>query len=169
MIIEIFILICNYADMDKIDQKLVGALRQNARASVSDLAVELGLSRATIRARMDRLMTEGKILGFTVVLKGDTADMPVRGITMIEIEGKGNERIISRLRGFPEVQAIHSTNGRWDLIVEFGTDTLADLDKVLRQVRLIDGINASETNLYLATHRSNRAAGLTKTESGSIL
>ncbi len=101
-------------------------------------------------------MADGEILGFTVVLKSDAADMPVRGLTLIEIEGKGNERIISRLRGFAEIQAIHSTNGRWDLIVEFGTDTLADLDQVLRQIRLIDGINTSETSLYLATHRSNK-------------
>ncbi|WP_373086248.1 Lrp/AsnC family transcriptional regulator [Sneathiella sp.] len=142
--------------MDETDQKLVAALRRNARATVSQLASQLGLSRATIRSRMERLMADGEILGFTVVLKSDAADMPVRGLTLIEIEGKGNERIISRLRGFAEIQAIHSTNGRWDLIVEFGTDTLADLDQVLRQIRLIDGINTSETSLYLATHRSNK-------------
>lgn len=144
--------------MDNLDQKLVAALRQNARASVSELALSIGASRATIRTRMEKLEKSGEILGYTISLKGDMSDRPVRGITLIEIEGKGNERIIARLRGFPEVQAIHSTNGQWDLIVELGTDTLADLDVVLRQIRLIDGVNTSETNLYLATHRSNRAA-----------
>ncbi|WP_339633440.1 Lrp/AsnC family transcriptional regulator [uncultured Sneathiella sp.] len=152
--------------MDNIDRQLVSALRQNARASVSELALSLRLSRATVRTRIDRLLAEEEILGFTVVLKEDMADMPVRGITLIEIEGKGNERIITRLRGFPEIQAIHSTNGRWDLIVEFGAETLADLDKVLRQMRLIDGINASETNLYLTTHRSNRVVGLFNNKGG---
>ncbi|WP_340151159.1 Lrp/AsnC family transcriptional regulator [uncultured Sneathiella sp.] len=152
--------------MDNIDRQLVSALRQNARASVSELALSLGLSRATVRTRIDRLLEDEEVLGFTVVLKEDMADMPVRGITLIEIEGKGNERIITRLRGFPEIQAIHSTNGRWDLIVEFGAETLADLDKVLRQMRLIDGINASETNLYLTTHRINRVVGLFKNKNG---
>ena len=144
--------------MDKIDQNLVAILRQNARASISDLALELRVSRATVRSRMDRLVKSGEILGYTLSLKGDLEERSVRGITMIEIEGKGNERIIARLRGFPEVQAIHSTNGQWDIIVEFGTDTLADLDKVLREIRLIDGVNTSETNLFLATHRSNKTA-----------
>jgi DNA-binding Lrp family transcriptional regulator len=144
--------------MDKIDQKLIAALRQNARSSVSDLALSIGASRATIRTRMEKLEQSGEILGYTISLKGDMTDRPVRGITLIEIEGKGNERIIASLRGFPEVQAIHSTNGQWDLIVELGTDTLADLDVVLRQIRLIDGVNTSETNLYLATHRSNKTA-----------
>lgn len=141
------------------DQKLVAALRQNARASVSELALSIGASRATIRTRMEKLEQAGEILGYTVSLKGDMTENPVRGITLIEIEGKGNERIIARLRGFSEVQAIHSTNGQWDLIVELGTDTLANLDVVLRQIRLIDGVNTSETNLYLATHRSNKTAG----------
>jgi len=144
--------------MDKIDQKLIAELRQNARSSVSDLALSIGASRATIRSRMEKLEQSGDILGYTISLKGDMSDRPVRGITLIEIEGKGNERIIARLRGFPEVQAIHSTNGQWDLIVELGTDTLADLDVVLRQIRLIDGVNTSETNLFLATHRSNKTA-----------
>lgn len=143
--------------MDKIDQNLVAALRQNSRAAISELALELGVSRATVRSRMERMVRDGDILGFTVVLKEDASDMPVRGITLIEIEGKGNERIINRLRGFTEIQAIHSTNGRWDLVVEFGTDTLADLDKALQRLRVIDGIQASETNLFLGTHRSNQA------------
>ncbi len=146
------------SEMDDVDRRLVGALRRNARMAISDLAAELGVSRATIRSRLERLVASGEILGFTVVLRGDATEMPVRGITLIEIEGKGNERIVSRLRGFPEIQTIHSTNGRWDLIVEFGTETLADLDEALKRLRLIDGIVASETSLYLATQRSSKAS-----------
>lgn len=145
------------SNMDKIDQSLVAALRRDARASVSDLALELGVSRATVRSRMDKMIKNGDILGFTVVLKEDATEAPVRGITLIEIEGKGNQRVISQLQGFPEIQAIHSTNGRWDLIVEFGTNSLSDLDKALQRLRVIDGIQSSETSLFLGTHRSNRA------------
>ncbi|USG61893.1 Lrp/AsnC family transcriptional regulator [Sneathiella marina] len=144
--------------MDKTDRKLIAALRQNARASISELALSIGASRATIRTRMEKLERTGEILGYTISLKGDMSDRPVRGVTLIEIEGKGNERIIARLRGFSEIQAIHTTNGQWDLILELGTDTLADLDAVLQQIRLIEGVNTSETNLYLATHRSNKSA-----------
>lgn len=137
--------------MDKTDQSLVAALRANARASISELAAKLGLARATVRARIDRLLADEEILGFTIILKGDTTPLPIRGITLIEIEGKGTDRIIRQLNGMPEVQLIHATNGRWDLIVELGTQTLADLDAVLRRIRLIDGIAGSETNLLMAT------------------
>lgn len=142
--------------MDVFDHKLLAALRRNGRASLSELASILGATRATVRARMEKLQKSGEILGFTVVLRGDLEDMPVRGITMIEIEGKGTNRIISILNGYPEVQAIHTTNGRWDLMVELGADSLTELDNVLNKIRLIDGILNSETNLCLTTIRRAR-------------
>lgn len=144
--------------MDDTDQKLIAALRRDGRASVSELAAALGISRATVRSRMDRLTREGEILGYTVVLRGDVRDMPVRGIMLIEIEGRGTEKVVQRLGGIAEVGAIHTTNGRWDLICEIGADTLAEFDDVLRRIRLIEGIQTSETNLLLATRRSARAA-----------
>ena len=142
--------------MDIADQRLVQALRRNGRATVSNLAVELGISRATVRTRLEKLVAQGEILGFTVVLKSDVEDLPVRGIMLITVQGRGTDRIIGQLSGMPEVQTVHTTNGRWDLIVELGTQSLADLDAVLRRIRLIDGIANSETNLYLSTKRMSR-------------
>ena len=139
--------------MTSTDRKLIAALRRNARASVSDIAAEIGVSRATVRARLDRLVESGEILGFTVMLKSDVEGAPVQGVILIGIEGKGTERIVSTLRGMPEVQRIHTTNGRWDLIVELGAETLAGLDAVLRRIRLIDGVATSETSLYLSTRQ----------------
>ena len=60
-------------------------------------------------------------------------------------------RITHTLGGIPAVRAIHSTNGKWDLIVETGTDTVEELDIVLDQMRRIQGVKASEINLLLAT------------------
>lgn len=76
---------------------------------------------------------------------------------MIEIEGHVTDRVIAALGGLPEVSSIHTTNGRWDLILELGSPTLTDFDAVLRRIRLIPGITASETSLLLATPRSTRA------------
>lgn len=143
--------------MDDIDERLVALLRHNGRRSVTDLAVELDVSRATIRSRMDRLERDGHILGYTVILRADAVDLPVRGIMMIEIEGRGAERVVDMLGNFPEISAIHTTNGRWDLIVELGAGTLGELDGVLRRIRHVPGISGSETNLLLATPRSTRA------------
>lgn len=143
--------------IDDIDQRLIQLLRHDARRSVSDLALELRLSRATVRARMERLEKSGDILGYTVILRAEVTEMPVRGLMLIEIEGRATEKAIDQLSGLPEVTAIHTTNGRWDLIAEIGTDSLSALDAVLRRIRLIAGITGSETSLLLATPRSTRA------------
>jgi len=141
-------------EMDQLDNKLISALRHNARASLSDLAILLGVSRTTVRGRIERLRDSGDIVGFTVVLKGDAHRDAVRGLMMIGIEGRGTERITRQLNGLPEVRTIHSTNGRWDLILELGTDTLEHLDAVLGRIRKFDGVSNSETNLLLATRKA---------------
>ncbi|QDZ01282.1 Lrp/AsnC family transcriptional regulator [Nitratireductor mangrovi] len=143
--------------MDDFDRKLVTLLRHDARRSVSDLAQELGASRATVRARMERLERAGDIIGYTVILRADAVEQRVRGIMMIEIEGHAADRVIRALGGFAEVATIHTTNGRWDLVVELSTGSLTEFDAVLRQIRLIPGITGSETSLLLATPRSTSA------------
>lgn len=139
------------SDMDDVDQKLIAALRRDSRTPLSSLAHDLGLSRTTVRSRIERLQARGEILGFTVQLKSDIVHVPVRGLMMLGIEGRGTEKIMHRLTGIAAVQAVHSTNGKWDLIAEIGTDTLEALDKVLFDIRRFDGVVRSETNLLLAT------------------
>ena len=142
--------------MDKADESLVAALRRDARASLSELAATLKLSRATVRSRLERLKARGDILGFTVVLKQDVLSDPVRGLMMIGIEGRGTDRVIRQLSGLPEVREVHSTNGRWDVIVELGTETLEHLDTALARIRKLDGVSTSETSLLLSTKKSSR-------------
>ena len=106
---------------------------------------------------MDRLERSGEIVGYTVILRAETTEMPVRGLMLIRIEGRAADKAIDMLGGFPEVTAIHTTNGKWDLIAQLATDSLSMLDTVLRKIRLIPGISESETNLLLATPRSTSA------------
>jgi DNA-binding Lrp family transcriptional regulator len=143
--------------MDDVDQRLISILRHDGRRSISDLAAETGLSRATVRARLERLEASGTIIGYTVVLRADAVAAPVRGLTMIEVEGRMLDRVIDALVGFPEIGAVHTTNGRWDIVVELSAQSLGDLDAVLRRLRLVPGITASETTLLLATPRSTGA------------
>jgi DNA-binding Lrp family transcriptional regulator len=144
------------AMMDEVDQRLVAELRRDGRAALSDLADRLGLSRATVRARMERLTAKGEIAGFTVVTRGDVTSSPVRALMMIGIEGRGGEKIMARLGGLPQVQAVHSTNGRWDVIVELGTLTLLELDETIHRIRAMEGVTVSETNLLLSTRKAGR-------------
>ena len=145
------------AEMDDVDQKLISALRHDARASLSDLALTLGISRTTVRGRIEKLRRSGDIVGFTVVLKGDGAADRVRGLMMLGIEGRGTDRILRQVNGLSAVRACHTTNGRWDLIVEIGTATLEELDDVLARIRRFDGVAHSETSLLLSTKKASGA------------
>ena len=140
--------------VDETDKSLISLLRHDGRLSLSDLALRLDLTRATVRTRLAKLHERGDILGFSVVTKEDVLRDPVRGLMMIAIEGRGTDRIIRQLNGMPEMRQVYSTNGRWDVIVEIGTATLEDFDQVLTRVRKLDGVSASETSLLLATRKS---------------
>ncbi|WP_322989081.1 Lrp/AsnC family transcriptional regulator [Hoeflea sp.] len=142
------------ATLDDTDIRLIAALRRDGRASISDLAARLKIARATVRSRIERLVASGEIAGFSVLTRADVTAAPVRGLTLICIEGRGTERVIAQLQGMPAVQAIHSTNGRWDLIIELSTDTLQELDDTLVRIRKFDGITSSETNLILSSRRA---------------
>ena len=139
--------------MDELDSHLVAALKRNGRASLSELADLLGVTRSTVRVRLDRLVQGGEIAGFTVLTRSDVRPDPVRGLMMLEIAGRGAEKVMKQLQRMPEVQAVHSTNGTWDLIAEIGTDTLENFDQVLFAIRRLEGVTRSETNLVLSTRR----------------
>lgn len=50
--------------------------------------------------------------------------------------------------------ALHSTNGRWDIVAELRADSLEQFDRVLGRIRLIPGIAATETSLLLSTYKA---------------
>jgi DNA-binding Lrp family transcriptional regulator len=143
--------------MDDLDQQLLSLLRHDGRRSISDLATELRVSRATVRSRIERMERQGDIVGYTVILRADAISMPVRGITLIAVEGRAADRVVEALGGFAEVTAVHTTNGRWDLVAEIATTSLTELDAVLGRIRMITGVTSSETSLLLATPRSTKA------------
>lgn len=142
------------AKMDDLDYQLLALLRTDGRRSVSDLAKDLGVARATVRGRLERLVETGEILGFTAVLRDDWRDLPIRAVTLVEIAGRNTEPATRILGAMTEVRAIHSTNGKWDLVLDIATRDLAAFDDVLNRIRLIEGIANTETNLLLNTRKS---------------
>jgi DNA-binding Lrp family transcriptional regulator len=136
--------------MDDLDHRLIAALRVDGRASLSELAKKLGVSRGTVQNRLDRLIAADVILGFTVRLKDGAESDRIRAIMMIEVAGKNTRKVAQALRGLPQIHALHSTNGAFDLIAEIEVENLVEFDRVLSSVRSIEGVARSETNLLLA-------------------
>jgi DNA-binding Lrp family transcriptional regulator len=138
--------------MDALDHQLLGLLRENARTPVATLATQLRVSRGTVQNRIDRLVADGVLLGFTVRTSAEGVGHRIRAVTMIRTEGDA-EVVLRAVRGYPAVRALHTTNGRWDIVAELATDTLEQFDELLRQIGKVRGVAHTETSLLLSTHK----------------
>lgn len=139
------------ATLDGLDRQLISALRADGREPVSSLAARLGVSRATVTSRIDRLIDAGIVLGFTVRTREETAPDEVRAISLISVEGRSTDDVIRELRGLPEVHSLYSTNGAWDLVAELRVDSLQAFDRLLGTIRSVPGVLNSETSILLSS------------------
>jgi DNA-binding Lrp family transcriptional regulator len=139
--------------VDNTDRELLSLLRTDARMTVAAMAKAVGVSRGTVQNRIARLEAEGIVLGYTVRLKNSAEDQSVRALMTVAVEGNRTDEVLKALRGDPAVCALHTTNGRWDIVAELRTDSLEAVDRVLGRIRLIDGISNTETSLLLSTHK----------------
>ncbi len=137
--------------LDELDRQLLAALRANGREPVASLARTLGVTRATVTSRLDRLMSSGTVIGFSVRVREELDPDSVRAIALIEVEGRSTAVVIDKLRGLSEIHSLHTTNGAWDLVAELRTNSLGSFDRLLGQIRSIDGVVNSETSLLLSS------------------
>jgi len=136
---------------DELDRRIIAHLRGDGRVSLAKLADAIGVARGTVQNRLDRLAETGTLLGFTVRIREDYDDRRVHAVMMIEVVGKSTTQVIRKLRGIPEIASLHTTNGKWDLVADIRAGSLSDFDRVLREIRMIDGVSNSETSLLLSS------------------
>lgn len=134
--------------MDELDKRLISELRVNGRASVPELAQLLGVARATAQKRLDRLIANGDIKGFTVRLRDDVGKDFIRAFIVIEVEGSP-KATISAVKRLPGVKALSNTNGIWDMIAEIEVSTMLQLNELISTVRATNGVAKSETYIML--------------------
>lgn len=139
------------ANLNSTDRQLIAALRQNSRSTISTLSSKLGVSRATVQTRLDRLVSSGVIRRFTVELDTAVAADVIRAVMMIEVQGANAKATVLSLNNIPQIVSLHTTNGAWDLVATIETANLAEFDTTLNQVRELKGVLNSETCLLLNT------------------
>ena len=139
--------------MDDLDTQLISMLRKDARLPAATLAVKLGVSRGTVSNRLRKLEDEQVIVGYTLRLRPDAEPHLIRAWMHVLVEGNQTRAVIASLLGEPGVEALHDTNGRWDLLAELRAESNPQLSALLERVRLIKGIANTETSILLATYR----------------
>ena len=137
--------------LTELDHRLLAVLREDGRAPVAELARRLGVTRATVTARLDRLLAAGVIVGFTVRVREEARTGGVRAVSLIEVAGRSTDDVIAQLGRLPEIESLHTTNGSWDLVAEIRAADLAAFDALLARIRSVPGVRNSETSLLLTS------------------
>jgi DNA-binding Lrp family transcriptional regulator len=137
--------------IDEVDKTLLARLRDNGRASIADLARALGLSRSTVKDRIDRLERRGVIKGYSLVLGDEVSKSLVRAHVMITLDSGHSAHIIRALRAMNEIRRAYAVSGIYDLIAVVEAESTGELDEVLDRVRELEGIKKTLTCVVLST------------------
>lgn len=119
--------------------------------SVAVLARRLKVARSTVQARLERLETSGLIAGYTVRLGEAAREGRIRATVLLTVEPRAQVSIIPRLKSFPEVERVHTTSGRVDLLLQVAASSTSQLDDVLDQIGGLTGVRQSESLIHLST------------------
>ena len=137
--------------MDDLDRRILAQLQQDARVSVAVLARRLKVARSTVQARLERLETSGLIAGYTVRLGEAAPEGRIRATVLLTVEPRAQVSILPRLKSFPEVERIHTTSGRVDMLLQLAASSTSQLDDVLDQIGGLTGVRQSESLIHLST------------------
>lgn len=132
------------------DQQLLSVLRENARASTAEIARRLGLSRTTVQSRIERLERDGVIAGYTVRV-ADAAELGhIRAHIMVTVLPKQMAAVVDALRAMPEVRALHSVSGPFDLMALGVVPTVAEMDALTDRIGAVDGVERTTSSIILS-------------------
>lgn len=137
--------------MDDLDRNILTQLSQDARMSVAVLSRRLKVARSTVQARLERLENTGAIAGYTLRLGEAARASRIRATVLVTTEPRSLPAILARLRVLPQVERIHSTSGRVDLLLQLATATTSELDDILDRIGGIEGVRSSESLIHLST------------------
>ena len=137
--------------MDNTDKKLLSLLRTNARMSTSELARRLDLSRSTVQTRLKRLEQRKVIAGYTVQYGGDFEKKLIRAHVLIKVVQKLTGKVYVSLNHIPQISALYSISGDYDLIAVISTESTEELSALLDQVVNLSGIERTNSFVVLET------------------
>ena len=132
--------------VDELDRRIIEALQGNGRESFRRIAVRLGVSEGTVRARYARLTNEGILqvvavtnplgLGFEQALIG------------VKTSGAPSE-VADEISRWPEADYVVVTAGQFDIVVELVAADRRELLDLTNRLRALDGVASTETFFYL--------------------
>ncbi len=139
----------NGEDVSALDKRIIEHLQQDGRRPFTQIAAELDVSEAAVRARTNRLVERGilQIVGVTDPLKLGFQQMAMIGV---RCERDKLTAVAEQIASFPEVDYVVIVAGTYDLLVETVCEDNEALLRVLTdRLRAVEGVRDTETFVYL--------------------
>ena len=136
--------------LTKPEQELLNLLSNDARASIAEIARQLGLARATVQERIRRLEQKNVIQGYTVRLDPSYSRSRVTAHTLLRVDAKKAEKLYDVLRKMPSVSGVYALSGEFDALAVLQADTTAELDVALDQLGRQDAVERTQTSIVLS-------------------
>ncbi len=140
------------------NMKLLKLLNKDARYSVEDLAVMLGLSEAEVAADIDEMEKEGIICGYKPLIDWEKVDesyiSAVIEIKVIPKAGLGFEEVAKRVMKYPAVETVYLMSGGYDLMVLVKGKTFKEVAMfVSKELSTIDSVTSTATHFVLRRYK----------------
>ncbi len=133
------------------EERLISVLKEDVRATVSDIARKLKVSRATVQARIAKLEKEGVILGYTLILGKEYLNQFVSAHVAIAAEQKSASLVSSALMKIEQVSAVHAISGEYDMIAVIHARNTEQLSRLIDFIGDLDGVVRTNTSVILET------------------
>lgn len=131
--------------LDSVDLQIVRMLQRDGRLPNVEIARRVGVSEATIRKRLDRMLSDGTIR-ITAVPDAVKVGLPTVTFIMLDVDLSQLDRITDELTQLSQVRALYYTSGNSNLILEAWFQSSDDLLRFLTQhIAAIPGIQRTET------------------------
>ncbi|KGJ77484.1 AsnC family transcriptional regulator [Cryobacterium roopkundense] len=144
--------------MDNLDRSILDLLRQNARAGYGDIGSVIGLSASAVKRRVDRLVSDRVIRGFTIQVDPAVDGMSTEAYVELFCRGTvAPEELLRILSGVPEVVDAGTVTGSADAMVHIRARDISALEIALEKVRLAPNVDHTRSAIVLSRliHRAN--------------
>lgn len=140
-----------YAEgVDKTDRGIIELLRQNSRANYADIGAVVGLSASAVKRRVDRLVADEVIRGFTIDVDPGLDGLHTEAYVEVFCRGPISSLELRRLfTSIPEIIEAGTVAGSADAIIRVRTRDVAALDAVLERLRLSPRVESTRSTVVL--------------------
>ena len=131
-------------ELDEIDYKILETLKRDARTPFTEVGRDLGISDATVHVRVKKMMDEGIIKKYTIVVDEEAMGRKIRGFMLINVDPGSLEKVANQLVENERVSEIYEIHGPNDLIVKVAAGDLNEMRNLMLKVREIPNMATSE-------------------------